>query len=85
MGFLWIEYSIQIRKMRFNFVIISRKNKTVPHFFTERFLCFFNDYFVFSMLASALATTFSAVKPKWGKSLPAGADAPNVVMQTVSP
>lgn len=44
------------------------------------------DYaFVFSMLASALEVTFSAVKPKWGKSLPAGADAPNVSIQTVSP
>ena len=42
-------------------------------------------YFVFSIAAFAFATTFSAVNPKWGKSTPAGADAPNVVMPTISP
>ena len=34
---------------------------------------------------SAFSTTFSAVKPNFSNSCAAGAEAPNVVMPTISP
>ena len=50
--------------------------------FSRRFL---NYLFALAMEAIAFSATFSAVKPNFSKSKFAGAEAPNVVIPTISP
>lgn len=46
---------------------------------------FLNYLFALAMEAIAFSATFSAVKPNFSKSKFAGAEAPNVVIPTISP
>ena len=72
-------YVIILRKLREKTAKIC-ENFAVFCLFFSVFLGVFCDYLAFSMEALAFSTTFSTVKPKWGNSTPAGAEAPNVCM-----
>ena len=60
----------------------KEKDEKKSGIFSRRFL---NYLFALAMEAIAFSATFSAVKPNFSKSKFAGAEAPNVVIPTISP